>query len=39
MSKEKMLTWTDYHPEVAEAASNLIVWPCEQITTELGPCG
>ena len=38
MSEEKMLTWANYHPEVVEAFGNLTPWPCERITTNLGPC-
>jgi len=32
------LSWADYHPEVVEAFDNMTPWPCERITTELGPC-
>ena len=38
MSMEKILTWANYHPEVVEAFGNLVPWPCEKITTKLGPC-
>ena len=34
----KALTWADYHPEVVEAFENMTVWPCEKVSTELGPC-